>query len=299
MTFSALQILVFHLWLFVMQDNEVEIFIKQMSYIGVDTFFFVSAYSLADRPINSYKQFISNRLIFVYLKFVLFSLVAFVYFGWSFSYLVSVLTGVDLLRKGGGAFLWFLPAIMLFYIIFPLFKKCDDKNRLLTFISVVCIWLFMYIFIPRQVCIFWNRVPIIMLGYYTSVYRCKYRIRLGVGLGLIVIGVLLAYKFAFRAKLQYPVYDMYYITVIPLVLGLIMLISMIPVNKITRLIGYSTLEIYAIQMIFGYRIVNKLIKFIDNKLLINILSLTFIISVSVVISCSYKLIVDLIIGRKQ
>lgn len=276
-----------------------------MSYIGVDIFFFLSAYSLANRPIKSYKSFILNRFYSVYLKFILFSLVAFVYFNWSFSYLVSVLTGINLFMKGGGAFLWFLPAIMLFYIVFPLFQKCDSKNRLLTFISVLFIWLIVSFIISdlkylNQLCIFWNRLPVFLLGYYVCKFKYKYVIDLGnitkllLGFVLTILGVLVAYKFAFRVKLQYPFKDMFYIFVIPLVLGLILLFSLIPVNKVSKVIGSVTLEIYAIQMIFGYSIVNELIKLIDNKLVINILSIMLITTISIVINRSYNFVCRLI-----
>lgn len=310
MTFSALQILIFHLWVFVMQNNQIEIFIKQISYIGVDIFFFLSAYSLANRPIKSYKSFILNRFYSVYLKFILFSLFAFVYFNWSFSYLVSVLTGINLFMKGGGAFLWFLPAIMLFYVVFPLFQKCDSKNRLVTFISVLSIWLIVSFIISNlkylsQIGIFWNRVPIFLLGYYTSKFRHKYWIGLSNSTKLIIgfvsttIGVLVSYKFAFRIKLQYPFTDMFYIVVIPLVLGLVILLSLVPVNKISKVIGSVTLEMYAIQVIFGYDIVNKLIKLIDNKLVINLLSIMSIIIISIVINCSYDFVCRLITDYRR
>ena len=118
--------------------------------------------------------------------------------------------------------------------------------------------------------------------------------KLIIGFILAAIGVLVTYKFAFRVKLQYPFTDMFYIVVIPLVLGLIILLSLIPVNKILKLIGSVTLEMYAIQMIFGYDIVNKLIKLIDSKLVINLLSIVSIIIISIVINCSYDFVCRLI-----
>ena len=41
MAFAALQILIFHLWIN-LSSSEIENFIKQISYIGVDIFFFLS-----------------------------------------------------------------------------------------------------------------------------------------------------------------------------------------------------------------------------------------------------------------
>lgn len=79
MLFSAIQILIFHLWVFVWQNNVIESFIKQTAYIGVDTFFFISAYSLGKKEGKYDLRFLYNRFVNIYIKFIVFALVACIY----------------------------------------------------------------------------------------------------------------------------------------------------------------------------------------------------------------------------
>ena len=132
MAISALLILFFHFWVSVFRGNETELFLRQIAAVGVDMFFFVSAYSLGKNHIEKYGSFVFSRFQAVYLKFILFAIVAFVCAKWNFARLLRVIFAVELFQKGGGAFLWFLPAIMLIYVIFPLFQLLDNKNRKVT-----------------------------------------------------------------------------------------------------------------------------------------------------------------------
>ena len=65
MTFSSLMIIIFHLWINLSlkntKINEIETFIRYISFIGVDIFFFLSAYSLERSKINNYLEFIKSR----------------------------------------------------------------------------------------------------------------------------------------------------------------------------------------------------------------------------------------------
>ena len=74
MFFSSLLILIFHLWIniFDRASNlfEVENFLRQLCYIGVDIFFFLSCYSISKHEIKDYKKFICSRFIKVYLVFI-------------------------------------------------------------------------------------------------------------------------------------------------------------------------------------------------------------------------------------
>ena len=101
MVFSALQILIFHLWIYI-GTSDIEQFIKQTAYVGVDIFFLLSAYSLAkyNKPVKYFK-FVWSRFKLVYLKFILFAIVAFFYSSWSITRLINVLISKELFVKGG------------------------------------------------------------------------------------------------------------------------------------------------------------------------------------------------------
>lgn len=268
MAFSALLILIFHLWVNIFPGNIAETFIKQTAYIGVDMFFCISGYSLANRKIQSYGQFIGNRFIQVYLKYIIFALIAMVYGKWPFGRFISVIIGRELYIKGGGAFLWFVPVIMLFYIVFPLFSFCDNKNRWATAIVTSLIWIGIALVVTmatdnKTIFIYWNRIPIFLFGYYWGINasgKLSKKAQIIAGLSLTIAGYILLFDFGFRAKLQVPIRDMFYVVGIVASVGLICLLTMIPEIKPISIIGSSTLELYAVQMIFGYALTNKLLK---------------------------------------
>lgn len=316
MAFSAILILIFHLWIYVFGGNGAEAFIKQTAFIGVDIFFFLSAYSLAGREIEDYGAFLSSRFKAVYLKFFIFAVVALIYKKWELSYFFQVVTGVDLIKKGGGAFLWFLPAIMIFYIVFPVFNKWDKRNRWVTLVVVSVIWIVVALSATKQkelypMFIYWNRIPIFLLGYYAAVLplycedeiyksnKASLGLKASIGFLLTVIGYVLVYMFAYKARLQVPIRDMFYITVIPVCVGLILLVGLIPEVAPIKLIGSATLEMYAIQMIFGYDVGSKLLKITGSRGFSNCGTLVFVIVVSVVCNLIYSYIVATVRNRKK
>ena len=327
MAFSAMQIMIFHLWVYIFRGNELEIFLRQTAFVGVDIFFFLSAFSLGSREIAGYKSFMSNRFKAVYLKFFIFAVVAYIYKKWSLGYFFQVITGIDLIKKGGGAFLWFLPAIMVFYAIFPLIQRCDRKNRIVTFLTMIGIWLVAGLVLTMQkkcgqIFIFWNRIPIFMLGYYCAAFE-KVRVLFGeqadnsenvrevackersgntasinttrgiIGVILTVTGFIMTYFFAYKLRLQVPVKDMFYITVIPVSVGLVLLVGMIPEIKAIQVIGAATLEIYAVQMIFGYDIANKFLMLSKNNVVTNLVTMLVVVAVSVALQSLYKVTINI------
>ena len=63
---------------------------------------------------------------------------------------------------------------------------------------------------------------------------------------------------------------MYYVFVVPMVIALVILSSYIKKNRIWDVLSSVTLELYALQMIFGQKIVCGLYFEIKNPLLTNI-----------------------------
>lgn len=270
MALSAIWILVFHFW--IVESS----FIKSIGYIGVDIFFFLSGYSLADKPTW-------GRAKVLYIRFALASVVAFFYKGWSLGYLAKVLIGVDLLERGGGAFLWFVPAMIIFYLAYPLFKTGSNRSR----IAMAVIWvIFALVVVNRyhQLGIVWLRIPVFLLGYYFSKVTLKDSTRYVIGIVLVLVGTLLAYKFGYRYKLQAPIYNMFYLCAIPLILGVVLLLQKVREYKLVTLVGSATFEIYAIQMIFGYDLMSSLLSITDNILIVNMVTLVVIIFVSILVN---------------
>ncbi|MDO4509936.1 MAG: acyltransferase family protein [Lachnospiraceae bacterium] len=267
---AAFQILFFHLWA-PLTSTQIEQFILKTAYVGVDMFFFLSAYSLAGREID-YVPFLKDRVLNLYAKFAFFVLIM-ALFSKSFGVIRAVksLTFIEFFQKGGGAFLWFIPAILILYIIYPLFLKWNSRLKV---IWVLLIWLTGSVFAEHvlsytAVFIFTNRIPVILAGYLFKTYCTGNRdaimpdnnkmnrtiqILRRSWVVLIPLGALLLYMYGFKVRLNFPIKDMFYVLAIPTVLGLVTLSSYVKKCAVTESLGSITLELYAVQMIFGQRI---------------------------------------------
>ena len=269
---AAFQILFFHLWA-PLTSTQIEQFILKTAYVGVDMFFFLSAYSLAGREID-YVPFLKDRVLKLYAKFAFFVLIM-ALFSKSFGVIrvVKSLTLIEFFQKGGGAFLWFIPAILILYIIYPLFLKWNSRFKV---IWVLLIWLIAGVFSEHvlsytTVFIFTNRIPVILAGYLFKTY-CTHNNNLRRSfIVLIPLGVLLLHMYGFKVRLNFPIKDMFYVLAIPTVLGLVTLSSYVKKYAVTESLGSITLELYAVQMIFGQRILMWAYNvFNKNALLTNI-----------------------------
>lgn len=305
MTVSAFMILFFHLWIYIFPKNNVEIFLKQICFIGVDIFFFVSAYSIGKKDKINYKEFIKNRFTKIYIKFIVFAFIAFIYQKWQISRFFKVIVGYEFITRGGGSFLWFIPAIMIMYLLLPLYKKIDDKYKIMTSILTVTVYLLMTVLVSllsnyRSIIIFTNRIPIILIGFYFSKYnlieklkmkRCLYAF---ITTLLLIFGSILAYK-TLTSKFKLSIFpDIFYLTAIPLIIGLILILDKVPTNKITDFLGSFTLEVYAIQMIFGFNIANDLYSRLNSLWLTNFMSITIVLVLSYIINRIFKLVENII-----
>ncbi len=273
MTLSALMVLIFHFWSIVTTYRMQETFIKTICYLGVDMFFFMSAFSIGSRPIIDAKKFWLSRLQSVYIKYVCWAVVACFVSKWTFVKFIKVIFGVELFTNGGGSFLWFLPAIMLFYLLLFIYQKLEMRFKWQSPLLAVIIWIAASLLIMnftkyRVIFIVMCRLPILFLGYYfaklgtvskiKNMAAWKWRvISLIAGLVLLLAFHPIAYQYGFKNQLQTPIFNLFYVVCIPTAVGLILLAGILPENPVTSLLGSVTLEIYAVQMVFG----NKIMKY--------------------------------------
>ena len=287
---AAFQILFFHLWA-PLTSTQIEQFILKTAYVGVDMFFFLSAYSLAGREID-YVPFLKDRVLKLYAKFAFFTLVM-ALFSKSFGVIrvVKSLTLIEFFQKGGGAFLWFIPAILILYIIYPLFLKWNSRFKV---IWVLLIWLTGSVFAEHvlsytAVFIFTNRIPVILAGYLFKTYCTKNNNLRRSFIVLIPLGVLLLHMYGFKVRLNFPIKDIFYVLAIPSVIGLVMLSSYVKKCAVTDSLGSITLELYAVQMIFGQRILIWAYNvFNKNALLTNIFVTVVMLLLAYIISYVFK-----------
>lgn len=261
---AALAILVFHLGIPV---TSADTFLMKIGYIGVDIFFFLSAYSLADKEID-YTALLKNRFFNIYLKFLIFVVIAAIYKGYSLLKVIKVLTLIEFFEKGGGAFLWYVPAIVLFYLIYPFFVKWNSKYKSLITLAV---WLLVSLILDKligynKIFIFTNRLPVILAGYELK----KRSIPKWVAPVCLPVGVILTYIFGYTVKLGIPFSDFYFVTNLLLAVSICLLSGYIKNAKIWNVLGSATLELYCLQMIFGTKYTTWLYRTIGNSVLTNL-----------------------------
>lgn len=284
---ACILILIFHLWINV-SNTIIENFIIKTAYIGVDIFFLISAYSLADKKIE-YKTFIKNRFINIYLKFVLLSIIYFIYKKIELIRLIKIIFGIELFDRGGGSFLWFVPAITIFYLVYPLFINWKSKYKgiiVLVLYIVLGVGL-TYLTDYRSLFIFINRIPILLIGYYLKVLNIN--IKEYFYYLFLIVGIVLLYLFGYKNRLNVPIRELFYISSIVLIIGIAGLSNKIKNNKFIDLIASISLEIYGMQMIFGYDIAAKLYKVIKIPLLTNILTFISVILIAYIFNKLFNL----------
>ena len=284
---AALWILAYHVWIPI-SSFTIESFIIRIGYVGVDIFFFLSAYSLADKDIQ-YGQLIKDRFINIYLKFGLFVLVAFVYKDIPVVRALKQVSMIEFFERGGGSFLWFLPAIFIFYLVYPLFLKWDNRYKVLL---VLVGWLTISVLLERvagynKIFIFTNRIPIMLAGYLLK----KRPVSKWILVSLIPIGVILVYLCGYNKRLNMPFNEFYFVVGAVLTLGIVGLSYFVPKNKIWEILGCATLELYGLQMIFGTKLSMAAYGLVSNALVSNTIAIALMFLVAIAINKAYAMLV--------
>ena len=292
MGFAALLIFVFHFYI-PFTDTAAETFFYRSAYIGVDLFFFLSAVSLGKNESLPFGSFMRNRLLRVYVPFAVLAMIAALYKGWKIKKLAFVLLGIEFIQKGGGAFLWFLPGIMLLYLVTPLLVRVKSRFGLKSLAVLIALWaavvlLLQYAFNWTRIFILLNRIPVYLIGlYFAPLSRClPKKLRLPLMAAGLIIGGALVWQFGTTARLNVPIKEMYYVLAIPYTLSIAALLDFAAETLNSRLaplefVGGITLELYGLQMIFGYDVESFLISKAVNG------QLAFLISAALLISAAY------------
>ncbi len=173
MGLAALMVVLFHFYI-PFGTSAFETYIYRSTFIGVDLFFFVSSYSIASRNRNQKfqaKEFILNRLEYIYAPFVILSFIATVYHNWSVSRFVNIILGVEFYERGGGAFLWYFIGIMVFYLLVPLILLLKRETKLWGFPILIALWIVLSLILQfgfnyTKAFILINRMPIFFIGLY-------------------------------------------------------------------------------------------------------------------------------------
>lgn len=283
---AAFLILIFHLW-FPVTSSGVEYFIIKTGYVGVDIFFFLSAYSLADKQI-SYLDFVKNRFMTIYGKFLFFVIMAVLCKVLTIKKSVEVLTLIDFFKRGGGSFLWFVPSILMFYLIYPFFVKWKFKYKTLV---ALLIWFVAGLFLEyvagySKLFIFLNRIPVIIAGY---VYKdSKVKCNLAVNIIFLIVGIGLLWTFGFKRKLNVPFSDFYFVFCTVFTVSVCRLSGYVKESRIWNILSMGTLEMYALQMIFGAKVLFFIKRIVADALLTNIITVAITFTFSIGFAAAFS-----------
>lgn len=290
MAISAMLILIYHLWINI-TNLRVEIFLKQLCVIGVDIFFFISAFNIGKSNIN-YKDFIANRFKKIYLEFLVFSVIGAIHFKWNFQKFLNVILGLELFKSGGGSFLWFIPGIMIVYLTLPFIKKLDVKYPKISPFILIIIYILAVILIStfsnyKALFILINRIPVILVGYYFARYHLLDKLNKNkiiywtLAIICTTFGIVISYVI-FKNRLNVIWFkEIFYVLYIPFIIGVILMIDKIKKNKLIDCIGSITLELYGLQMLFGFKIANDIYNYTGIKLISNLLTMITLIIMAI------------------
>lgn len=270
---AALQILLYHCWIPIFRYEtfwgSAERFLLAATYSGVDVFFFISAFSLVSHPVEDYWKFIRNRTLKLLPLF-----------------LIALLAG---------QFLWFIPSIMVMYLLLPPLYRVCRKRPLLSFFLLFAGWaLLVYVVLgiirpPQDFGIFLFRIPGIILGAYAAKCWDKLSLKRALisGIVLLAIGLILVYNFGYINKLNTPFRGMFYLMGIPIMLGTVLIVDKIASKYRSNIIarfGSMTLELYFSQMVLGTALVNLFFPLTRSKIATNIAAISAIIIAAVIIN---------------
>ena len=290
---AALWILVYHLWINI-SGSAAEQFLVTIAYAGVDIFFLVSSYSIAGRDIK-YGEFFKTRFLNIYLRFVFFAIIAAIYAGWSIIRTFKTVLFIDFFEKGGGSFLWFLPSILLLYLLYPLFLKWKWKYKT---IAVIAFWLLLsllleYAFGYTEVFIFTNRIPVIIAGYLLKTRfsnAVSHTKNIFINIMILLAGLALLYFFGFRVRINYPFHEFFLVLALPVCVSLCCLSGYIKDRGFFFITAKASLELYALQMIFGADLVTALYKYTKSAAITDILMIIIMLTAAVLLSLAYRIL---------
>ncbi len=179
MGFAALYIFVFHEYQPILTPGSLwfKLFfgIRHLGFMGVDIFFLLSGigltYSIHKSGIS---MFYYKRLRRIAFPFLCIGIIRAIYDKWFFVEFIKNVTGINFWTRSIYSYLWFVPAIATFYLIFPLYNKVFEKmsNKISFTGAVICIWLllsmifadYMKSIVREDFYGFTNRIPVFVIG---------------------------------------------------------------------------------------------------------------------------------------
>lgn len=177
MGFAQLWIVFLHCWLLIVPNRPIlgaiEGFIKWNGLLGVDVFLFLSGmsltYAIRKRTLGA---FYAGRLRRVLIPFWVMAAVRALCGQWGWRKFLRYATGVVFVTEDLQALLWFIPAILLLYAVFPayhaLLLRAKDKTAATG--CMLLVWLLAAVLLRdtmrSDLWTFYNRLPSFLIGVW-------------------------------------------------------------------------------------------------------------------------------------
>ena len=179
MGIAALWILFFHEWQHIFIDRgkltEFENYIHRIGFCGVDIFLFLSGIGLVFAiGKGNILKFYYRRLKRVYLPFLIVGIIRCATEKWALEGFRDNVLCINFYKSNMYSFLWFVPAILTFYLLFPLYYKIFSKasNKLMFTAAMFLIWMTLSLFfrdkLRPDLFGFTNRIPVFIFGIYAG-----------------------------------------------------------------------------------------------------------------------------------
>ncbi len=337
MGIAAIWILVFHKWIILSAIppegtfdlvNFLEQYIKKIGFCGVDIFLMLSGIGLTFAiKKESLPKFYYRRIRRIILPFLAVAVIRWKLEKWTTQAFLGNISGFNFYTKTIYSFLWFVPAIITLYLLFPLYYKIFSKakNKTMFTVGAVTLWLLVTLLVRDHMRIdlfgFTNRIPIFIIGVlfgYLTQNRKDIGFTLSTYLMLLItlaLGLYMAYlSNYFGYGLIVPVGNCCFpnclIAVsLPFIIARILYfferrLSVFgkAVIKVLSFFGTFSLEFYCVQEWFAGIMIPKLMAKGWSNLKINIAIFLMITAISFVASMVFKFfwkLVEMPFGRKK
>lgn len=317
MGFAAIWILIFHEWVPVFEGfgklQAAEEFVKRIGFCGVDIFLFLSGIGMtyAIKKSKSLSVFYYKRLKRILFPFITVAAVSALLEHWPVTKFLRNISGVAFYLEDIYLFLWFVPAILTLYLLFPLYYRFFEKasNKIIFSGSILLVWLLLSNMARGTTRVdlygFTNRIPIfligILMGYFfqnrTVIFDRSTWIFLGL---MLVLGLYLEYMASYTGMyILVPVSDCCVPNILIAVSLSFLLCRFLDLLhesrhmwglgdwliKIFGFYGKFTLELYCIQELAGERILPGIAaghgKMVTNLIFFAIVTVTaFLMSIA-------------------
>lgn len=175
MGFAAIWIYMNHEWLMIMEDipfgEQTEEFLIEIGFCGVDIFLLLSGMGLTYAiQKNGLLLFYWRRIRRVMIPFALAGGIIGSIDHWGIVTYIKNISGYSFYRENMYTFLWFVPAIMTFYLFFPLYYRffSQSRNKILFTAAALEIWLVISLsvngILRGELYGLTNRIPVFLIG---------------------------------------------------------------------------------------------------------------------------------------